>query len=97
MINQTFWKSFVTLCVVVAGVFYIEDRLEKTIEKNIKNCVQQIDQHEIRLSAIERKSNAFSFEYKVATNETNKLIDFINKRFKTSFIKPNEINIHDDK
>jgi len=97
MITQSFWKSLLVIATVIGGVFYIEDRLEKTIEKNMKPVVDKVDLHETRLALIDKKSNAFSFEYRIATSETNKLIDFINRRFHTSFIKPSEINIHEEK
>jgi len=97
MVSQSFWKSLIVIATVIAGVFYIEDRLEKTIEKNMKPIVDKVEQHEIRLATIERKSASFSFEYRIATSETNKLIDFINKRFHTSFLKPSEVNIQEEK
>lgn len=97
MVTQSFWKSLLVIATVIGGVFYIEDRLEKTIEKNMKPVIDKVDLHETRLALIEKKNNVFRFEYRIATSETNKLIDFINKRFNTSFIKPSEINIQEEK
>ena len=96
-ISSSFWKGLITVATVVSATIYIRSSLDTAFEKNLSPLVKKIEENEREIAVLKNKTNGFMYKSAISSAEAGKLIDFINDKFKTHFLKPNEIKIEEDR
>ncbi len=101
-VSSRVWTSVVTIAAIVAATFYIEDRLEKKIDKSVSvslvGVVEDTKLANARIAALEtdvanikKQSINSDYHYKTSAIAMSKMIDFINHKFNKEFIRPDDI------
>lgn len=92
-ISQHFWQSAITIGTIVTSTIIATKYIENGIQEAIKPLIVRIEKLEGNDLRSETKINQLIYYNKLQDRTAIPYYDFINARFKTGFIKPDDLEI----
>jgi uncharacterized protein YlxW (UPF0749 family) len=96
-VRNIVWSMVTIAASSILGFNYLADRQEKAIDKAITPLIAELKEYRQKYADLEDLINMNSNQLNAVEVSMAHFLDFYNKRHNTTFLKPNDIEIREQK